>query len=253
MPKIPLSAIILAQQTSTQLQTAIKSMNFADEIIVADTSGQNSIQLPNASTVIIKRLPPVTDFASTRNQALNLTKNDWVLFLDSDEVCLCPNSQELLICLQQPLVAFGVKRIDHFLGKTLHHGETAKANPIRLIRKQHCQFLGTVHETPNCNGKVKHINPQLLKIDHYPHTSVGSFFSKILWYSKLEADHRSTSMLRLLLELLTYPPVKWLYNLFFLRGILDGYRGLIYATLMSYHSLFVRLYQMETKLNKKIS
>lgn len=253
MSKIPLSVVILAQQPSAQLHTAIKSVLFADEIIVVDTSGQKSVQLLNASTAIIKQLPPVTDFASTRNQALNLTKNDWVFFLDSDEICLCPDSEKLLICLQQPLVAFGVKRIDHFLGKTLHYGETAEANPLRLIRKQHCQYSGSVHETPDCNGKVKNISPQLIKIDHYPHASVGSFFSKILWYSKLEAYQRSASILRLLLELLTYPVGKWLYNMFFLRGILDGYRGVIYATLMSYHSLFVRLYQIETKISKKIS
>ncbi len=252
MSKIPLSVVILAQQSSAQLQTAIKSVFFADEIIVADTSGKNGIRLPNTTSATIKRLPPVTDFASTRNQVLNLTKNDWVLFIDSDEVCLCPDPQQIPTFLQPKLVAYRVKRLDHFLGKTLHYGEPANAKPIRLIHKHHCQYSGSVHETPICDGEVGDINPKLLKIDHHPHTSISSFFSKILWYSQLEANQRSTSSVRLLIELLTYPLGKWLYNLFFLRGMLDGYRGMIYATLMSYHSFFVRLFQLERMISKKM-
>ncbi len=251
MQKIPLSVIILAEENSLDLQTAIKSVVFVDEIIVVDTSGTDRISLTQPPDVIIQKLPKITDFSVTRNQSLQFAKNDWVFFLDSDETCVCQNGDFFTTLFQKNASAFRVKREDQFLGKILRYGETAQSWPTRLIQKKHCIYTGSVHETITCDGVIGIINPQLMTLSHSPHPTISSFFSKICWYSSIEAQQRTTQSLRLALETVVFPTAKWLNNLFVRKGILDGYRGLLYATLMSYHSLLVRLFQIEKLLTKK--
>lgn len=252
MNKIPLSVLILANQQSPKLMDAINSVNFADEIIVIDTSGTETISFSKQISAIVKQVKPVTNFAATRNHSLTFAHNNWVFFLDSDEVCICPKPDLLIPMLQKDLSGFQVNRVDYFLGKVLRHGETAKSWPTRLINKTVCAYENIVHEKAICEGTIQSTNPEILFIEHFPHDSIHSFVNKISWYSKLEAEQRSTSSFRLIFELFTYPTGKWIANLFFNQGLLDGYRGLLYATLMSYHSLFVRLFQLEKQIIKRL-
>ena len=251
MKKIPLSVLILANQLSPKLMAAIHSVRFADEIIIIDTSGTKAISFPKQISAIVKQVKPVTNFAATRNHSLSFAHNNWVFFLDSDEVCTCPKPDLLIPMLQKDCSGFQVSREDHFLGKVLHHGETAKSWPTRIINKTACAYQSIVHEKVICEGTIQSINPEILYIEHFPHDSIYSFFKKISWYSKLEAEQRNTPTIRLIFELFTYPTGKWIANLLFDQGLLDGYRGLVYATLMSYHSLLVRLFQLEKQIIKR--
>lgn len=251
MKKIPLSVLILANQLSPKLMAAIHSVAFADEIIIIDTSGTKAISFPKQISAIVKQVKPVTNFAATRNHSLSFAHNNWVFFLDSDEVCICPKPDLLIPILQNDLSGLQVKRIDHFLGKGMYYGETAKSLPTRIIKKGDCTFVSKVHEKVICEGTIQSINPEILHIEHFPHDSIFSFFNKICWYSKLEAEQRNAPTIRLIFELFTYPTGKWIANLLFNQGLLDGYRGLVYATLMSYHSLLVRIFQLEKQITKR--
>ena len=249
--KLPISAVILVNQDSEQLRTAIASLGFAKEVIVVDTSGSNQLSTLHALPITITSLEPITDFADSRNQALEFCHQPWIFFLDSDERCLV-NPKKLQALLEDPnSKSFAVKRQDVFLGRLMKYGETNQSRPIRLFQKKLGTFFGRVHEEFSSSTPNNQLDPAILSLMHTPHLSVSSFFKKVYWYAELEASTRRTTTARLLLEIFFFPIGKWLYSLILLAGVLDGFRGLVYATLMSYHSLFVRIYQLETRLTKK--
>lgn len=251
MKQIPLSVVILAQNDSPQLHAAIQSVAFANEVIVVDTSENKTVRLPKLSRATLRFLPKITDFSATRNQTFTYTQNEWVFFLDSDERCIVPDSDVFSTLFQKNVAAYKIKREDYFLGKKIRYGETAQSWPTRLLHKNHCVFTGSVHEVVVCDENIVNIDPQIIRLTHYSHSSISSFFSKIYWYSNLEALQRNSSFGSVLFQMIFFPPAKWLNNFVFKRGFLDGYRGLVYSTLMSYHSFFVRLFQLEKFILRK--
>ena len=115
MQQIPLSVIILAQADSPQLRSSIQSILFANEIIVVDTSGTKTITSVKSSDVQLRQLSKITNFSVTRNQTLKFASNDWVLFLDSDEICVCPKVDALLTLMEKNISAYKINRKDYFL------------------------------------------------------------------------------------------------------------------------------------------
>lgn len=250
MKKLPISTIILAHQHSPALKRAIESVSFADEIVLIDTSGSGAITQKDFPHCKIETLPIVKNFAQTRNQTLAFAKHSWVFFLDSDEQCVAPNLTKLAALLDKPLAVYQVKRTDYFLGKPLRFGEPGNTWLIRFVPKAYVEFSGAVHEHILSPLTAKRIPANLCTLNHFSHSSVSSFFQKISWYAKLEAEQRSTPLSLVWLELAIFPLAKFFYNFVVLAGWLDGVRGLVYATLMSYHSALVRMYQIEQRLTK---
>lgn len=80
-----LSAIILTRNEERSIASCIKSVSFADEIIVIDdnsTDGTVAIAKKEGALVYAHAL---TDFASQRNWACTKALGKWILFLDADE------------------------------------------------------------------------------------------------------------------------------------------------------------------------
>ena len=253
MKKLPISAIILAHQVTEGMQNCIAHLSFVSEIIIVDTSTtglpENTL---NDDRVVVKKFEPITNFSETRNWAIKQASFAWILMIDPDEICLIKETCTLDQLLNQTSITnFSIQRFDIFHEKTLHFGETSQSRPTRLFKKSDCTYVGKVHEVVTCNGASSQLDSEILKLHHYSHTSIASFFSKVCWYAQLEASQRNTSLVQLLLELITFPSLKWLYNLVWLQGFRDGTRGVSYATLMSFHSLLVRLFQIEKYYHAK--
>lgn len=177
------------------------------------------------------------DFASQRNFALSKAKGDWVLFIDSDEK-LSPE----IISIPQGFAAFSLKRLDHFFGKTLHHGETGNIRLVRLAKKNFDHWEGKVHEVWVGQGKVGLLRNYL---EHYPHPTIREFITEINSYTTIRAQELNQFEI---LELLK-PPAKFITNYFFKLGFLDGMAGFVMAYMMSLHSLIVRVKLYEKQIN----
>ncbi len=188
---------------------------------------------------------PIKDFSHLRNWSINQVKTPWLFFLDSDEIIDKKNWQKLkqLLKQQQPLVnGYLLKREDIFLGKSLKYGETGQIYLLRLAKTEFIRYQRVVHEIAGVSGMTERTN---IVIRHFAHQSVAQFLAKVSRYAQLEANQRHTWKVILWWQLCFYPPMKFFFNYFFKLGFLDGGRGLVYATLMSFHSLLVRIYQLE--------
>lgn len=82
-----ISAFIIAKNAQNTIGRALKSLTFAEEVLVFDDSSEDKtfeIAKKYTEKVFCETLPD--DFAQKRNLALKKLKGPWVFFLDADEV-----------------------------------------------------------------------------------------------------------------------------------------------------------------------
>lgn len=247
-PKIPLTVIILTHRYDLRLEKALNSVRWADQILLVNTNPTLKLEALTADyqfeLVNQPTAPEKFNFSVIRNKATLLAKHEWVFFLDSDEWLPAKWVPELIERMKNPTCyAVSVKRRDVFLGQIMNWGEVGNVNLVRLGKKSYLRFSRAVHEIPFTD---RFVCQSPLTIMHQSHVSISEFFSKISWYAQLEAQERlSQGKSFHLLEALSFPVGKFLTNYFLKLGCLDGWRGLVYAAMMSYHSFFVRIHLYE--------
>lgn len=236
--KLPLSIIVILNKKADYpfLKKLKKSAEFAEEILLIDTGEK-----------------PVEDFSQVRNQALEKAKHEWILFLDSDEVVSDGSVAEIeKIVLEDEADLVFVRRKDIFLGKVLGWGEVGNLNLIRLGKKSQMKLERPVHEVVKIKSSHRILDSEIV-LWHYAHQNIEEFFKKIKYYAFREAQYKfqngATSKFKVE-EILFFPLGKFILNFFFKLGVLDGYRGLVYAIMMSLHSLLVRIYLLELNNEK---
>jgi glycosyltransferase involved in cell wall biosynthesis len=243
---INLSIIILNHRADQRLEESLQSSQFADEIIVIDNNSQADWDtLTQQYRFRVIPYPDVlVDWSAIRNQALTHAVHDWVFFLDSDEIIDSTAVLAIDRLIKSSFFAGGlIQRTDIFHGKQLRYGEAGNKPLIRIGKKHRLRFERPVHEEAIITGPV---SAEGISVFHHAHLSIDEFFQKISSYAFREAQHRSQQGTSLFLpSIIIFPLGKFLFNIVFKLGLLDGWRGLIYAYMMSLHSFFVRVYQYE--------
>lgn len=252
-----LSVIILNDRHDQIFEQALLSAVVAEEIIVFDQETKNDWPTlekklkklnPKINFRLIIRKNPISNFADWRNKAIKAVHTTWLMFLDSDEFLSKKDLKKLDQLLNDDRVsAYRLKRVDYFHGKKIRFGETGNYHSIRLARTKNIKYQRQVHEIPIITGRVE--NSSLI-IKHFPHRNLNDFLQTVNNYAQIEANYRFTekihyTKLKIYLELFFYPIGKFFLNYFLKLGILDGFAGLSYAVLMSFHSLLVRIYLYE--------
>ncbi len=237
-----ISAVVLTKNSAAKLGDCLPSLDWCQEIIVIDDfSTDNTVEVAKKFTYKIYEHHLHHDFASQRNFGLNKTANDWVLFVDSDEVVPRALAAEIVKKVNGPAInGYRLKRQDYFMGKKLRFGETSQVKLLRLARKSTGKWVRPVHEIWQVKGRVGELDNPL---EHFPHPKLNEFLAEVNNYSDIEANFRleKARLLRVFLELILFPPAKFIYNYVFCLGFLDGLPGLVMASVMSYHSILVRL------------
>lgn len=243
-----LSAIVLCKNEATALASCLLSLQFCDQIIVADDgSSDDSVKIARKHGAKVYTLTPTDSFAAKRNQALLQVDKGWVLFVDADEVVTPQLAASIQKAVRRSDVnGFLISRSDVFMGKRLLYGEAGNMWLLRLARVSSGTWKRTVHEVWNVKGGVGRIHQGELR--HVSHPTLTSFFEKINRYTDLEARERRKHhphAFILWLQLFVYPVGKFVWNYIALWGYLDGVVGLCHAYCMSMHSLLVRIKTLE--------
>ena len=80
-----LSVVIISKNEETYIGDAIKSADFADEVLLLDScSSDNTCEVAKKLGARVEHHHWL-GFGPQKNLAVNLAKNDWVFVLDSDE------------------------------------------------------------------------------------------------------------------------------------------------------------------------
>jgi glycosyltransferase involved in cell wall biosynthesis len=235
-----ITGVVLAHNEEKNIQKALDSLHFCKEVIVLDDNSadatQNSARKSGARVV---SFPVSQSFSAARNEAMKLAQNEWVFFLDADEVVTPVLAHEIEAC-DGTKSAYAVPRRDFFWGKELMWGETRSARTtgiVRLVKKESGTWVGLVHEVFACFGQVGKLGGY---IDHIPHQSVTEFIRDVNKYSTIRAEELHQQRSVTTLEMILFPFGKFIYTYFIKLGFLDGPPGFVYSFVMSFHSFLVR-------------
>jgi glycosyltransferase involved in cell wall biosynthesis len=178
------------------------------------------------------------NFSAQRQFGVSQSANDWILWLDPDEI----PSDDLIEFINhidnKQYYNFAFRRHDIFLGHQLKYGETSSQYFLRLFNKKYGQFVGEVHEVWQSPKPVFHSDAYLT---HVSHPTLKSFFNKINFYSDIRAHELYQNSIKTnLFQIIFYPKAKFIQNYILRFGFLDGTPGIILALGMSFHSFLVR-------------
>ena len=230
---VRISVYIIAYNEAKKIGPAIRSVTWADEIVVADSyshDGTTDIATSMGARVI---QIPFEGFGSLRNQAMAACTHDWIFSLDSDERCTPEVHHEILEIVRSPDAAdaYYIPRKNFFMGKWIKHsGFYPDYRQPQLFRKGVLRFKPEpVHEAyelqnPKPVGYLKNAIWQI------PYKDFEELLHKANRYSslgaqKLEEKGKNGSMARAFFH------GSWAFiHLFFLKkGLLDGWPGFVIA------------------------
>jgi glycosyltransferase involved in cell wall biosynthesis len=246
-----ITAIIPTLNEEIHIADAIKSVSFADEIIVIDSfSTDKTIEIAEKLHVkIIKR--KFDDFSSQKNYAINQASYDWIYILDADERVTPEVEKEIIEAVNNPkeFVGFNVKRCFYFAGKKIKYSGWQRDKVIRLFLKGFCKYNGSlVHEVIETKGEIGFLKNT---INHYSYRSFDHYISKINQYSWLQAKELKRRGKRVnLYHILIKPPARFFIHYIVRLGFLDGFQGFMIAKAQAFAVLsrYIKLWLLNKDL-----
>lgn len=237
---LKLSAIIPTYNEESNIEDAIKSVSFADEIIVIDSySSDNTVSLAEqlGATVILREFD---NFSAQKNHAIDRAKHDWVLLLDCDErIDEALKSEIIEVLGSKPKAsAYWVYRKNYLLDREIKYSGWQNDKVIRLIEKAHCKYNGRlVHEEIVTNKKQAYLKNKLI---HYTYKDFESFINKKNKVAHLQAEMLAAKGKKASLYAFFVKPTYRFFNHYiFRRGFLDGFPGFFIASFYAY-TIFTR-------------
>lgn len=229
-----LSALIITYNEMGYIEKCISAIDFADEIIVVDsysTDGTYEYLAKHPRVKVIQH--PFKNFTAQKTFTLNQATNDWVLFVDADEVVTPELQQEIKSCIASnpKHAAYWFYRKFMFKNKNLNFSGWQTDKNYRLFRKSKVNFSTKriVHETLEVKGSSGILKNRLT---HYCFKSYESYKQKVLLYGRLKAKEAFAKNKRFNPFLFLLKPTWKFFHSYFLRlGFLDGRKGLTICSL----------------------
>jgi len=233
-----LSGVILTKNEEGNIEKCINSLIFCEEILVIDDfSTDKTVEIAKKLGVKIIRRDLNGDFSSQRNFGLEKARGKWVLFIDADEIVPINLKNEIIQLTGDPLLkysGFYFKRQDYIWNKLLGYGEVGNRKIIRLVKKGKGKWKRKVHEYFEADGLTFVCKNPLY---HYPHKNLREFIAHINFQSSLHAiANKSEGKRSSIIKILIWPSGKFIQNLVFKKGFMDGTGGFVHALMLSLHS-----------------
>ncbi|MEK7990257.1 MAG: glycosyltransferase family 2 protein [Thiotrichaceae bacterium] len=225
-----LSVIIITRNAAKHIENCLKSIEWADEIIIVDSgSDDNTLNICRQYTQQVFSYPDWQGFGVQKNRALSHATGDWILSIDADEHVPPELRAEIeQAIVQQNDTAWMLPRLSRYCGRWIRYS-WGKDYVLRLFQRDCGKFTDDlVHERVTIHhGLTGKLNTPLL---HFSFSSVEEVLQKVNAYSTASAQmqfqrNKKSSLSRAVLHGL------WAFvrSYVFKRGFLDGREGFILA------------------------
>jgi len=228
MDRKQLSITIITLNEERRIGKCIKSVSFADEVVVVDSGSQDrTVEIAEqAGARVIQQ--EWLGYGRQKQFAVEQATNEWVLCLDADEWLSPELSRSIQSVLEHPeFSAYQFPRRNRFMGRWLRHGEGYPDWSLRLFDRNHAHWSeDEVHEKVVPDGEIGKVSGDLM---HESEETIQQYLAKqdrytTLQTQRLKADGKRGSAIKMVLS----PMFRFIKFYFIRLGVLDGFPGLIH-------------------------
>lgn len=223
-----ISVNIICRNEEKNIEDCLKSVLWADEIIVVDAeSADRTLEIAKKYTdrVFVNKWE---GFAKQRTFALEKSKKDWVLALDADERCSSGLKEEIVSFIasnNHNIKGFKLPRQNYFLGKWIKYGGWYPGYQLRFFKRSNVKVSDRlVHEGYEVDGDIGVMKNDII---HYTVQSVFEFMNRVNGYSNLKAEEKSKNGNIGFLDIFIQPLKSFVVQYIFKGGFRDGLHGLM--------------------------
>jgi glycosyltransferase involved in cell wall biosynthesis len=239
VPKV--SATIITKNEAANIEAAIESVRWADEIVVVDSESTDDTAARAqraASHVEVRSWP---GYSAQKNYAASIAAHDWILSLDADERVTPELASEIraLLATEPAHRGYRVPRISHYLGRWIRGTDWYPDYQLRLYDRRAGTWNGRrVHESVTLTGEPGQLRHEL---QHFPYRDISDHLATIDRYTTLAAEQmRAEGRVPSIAGVVLHPPFAFLRNYILRGGFKNGSAGVIVSALNSYY-VFLKL------------
>jgi glycosyltransferase involved in cell wall biosynthesis len=229
---IKVSACIITLNEADRVAACCESLKFCDEILVVDahsTDGTREIAARAGARVIERDWP---GYRSQREFAMQAAAHDWILAVDADERVSGALREELQslraeIAAGADVAGATMPTLTSYFGKFLRHGNAWPDRHPRFYDRRRARWQGLqIHERVTIDGRVRPLRGWL---EHYSYRDFSEHLAKMDRYALLMAEQSFAQGKRASLWQVFFNPAwRFFKGMILKRGLLDGWRGLVY-------------------------
>jgi glycosyltransferase involved in cell wall biosynthesis len=245
-----LSVTIITKNEASDIQGALASVAWADEVVVVDAeSTDDTAALATAcgARVVLRAWP---GYSAQKNFAASLTTHDWILSLDADERVTPALADEIrhLLDTTPAHQAYRIPRVTWHLGRWVRSTDWYPDYQLRLYDRRAAEWTGRyVHEGIRVTGTIGRLRHEL---EHFAYRDIADHLETMDRYTTLaarqmhEAGRRASA-----LSVALHPPFAFFRNYVLRGGFRDGAPGFIVSAMNAYYVLlkFAKLWELDRR------
>ncbi len=257
------TACIITFNEEDNIEAALESIGFADEIIVVDSHSTDltrelacgfrgrSRDGREVKPRVIERDWP--GHVEQKNFAIDQAQHDWVLCLDADER-VSPHLRreiETVLAVDSPVFdGYTMPRKTYYLGRWISRGGWYPDRKLRLFRRSRGRWSGVnPHDHVKIEGQTKNLQGDLY---HYSYRNMAEHIRTINFFTDIASREKQKSRVRHpLVRMLVQPPFKFFKMYIHKQGFREGVAGLIIAILGMFYVFLKYAKLWELRLNKR--
>lgn len=239
MPSI--SAVLIVKNEAKKLPDCLKSLTWADEIVVLDSgSSDNTCAIAAEFSAKVFVNTDWQGFGVQRERAAQLATGDWIFMIDADERVTPELQASILAAVQQAPAIWFVNRLCWCFGRFIKHSGMHPDWVPRLYPRNQAVYDATrVHErlVNSHNLPKQKLSGFLL---HYVYDSIRHQQQKSAHYAEEWALQRFNAGKKASLTSASLHALACFIRMYLFRlGFLDGSQGFLLALLLS-QSTFIK-------------
>ncbi len=243
-----ISVTIITKDEQQMIEDCLKSVCWADEIIVVDSGSKDAtIELAKKYSCRIY-VNEWKGFAAQKEYAMSLAKNDWVLSIDADERASCTLKDEIEKNDFSRFDGYFIPRENYFFKKHITTCGWQRDRQLRLFRKSKTKLTSRlVHEGFEVDGVTGNLKSPII---HFTFNSIEKTISKINSYSTLEAMEKYKSKKNINGKtIFAHGVSSFLRSFISLRGYRDGVHGLMISIIdsMTTFLTYMKMWELQNK------
>lgn len=257
MANINISAVVNTRNEEKNLDGCLRTLRFADEIIVVDMESEDSTKkIAKSFTDKVYDHKMVGYVEPARNFAISKAIGNWVLIVDADERIPKTLANKLIQITQEDKADFvRIPRKNLIFGQWTQHSRWWPDYNIRFFKKGTVEWQNEIHSIPITTGIGINLDPEEdMAIEHHHYNNVDEYFERSLRYSSQQAKELINSGYKFdAKDLLSKPISEFISRFFAGEGYKDGLHGLVLAFLQffSIMLIYLKVWQQEGHEPKK--